>query len=478
MLADENLNQLPTKPQQTPAEIKASPQQPQTQQEQISAQQSEIVQQPQQQPQEITPQQPQQTQPAETAIQPEQVKPQQQKKELFVRQEIKTMRKDMARLLEEVSVKERGKMAGLKTAEEVRKEKERLARLKTEEKEKMFAVKELRGKAAVTPTVPAGPSAPIAPSMTSAQETQKMPYQPPGALPRKPSFFDKFLSRIVLLIVLIVFLGIIITFGYWFFFIRAKKASPPPPPPPPPQQQIPTPQIPPIQTTSPEQTAITTGEPSTNPQPPAPPQIPQSLLPIDIDKDYSIEFATEDELPMLFSEGIKEYGGENILTRVFIRNSRTNSIISLPDFFRIFSISAPEKIINKFSPEFTLFIYSSQIANRFGFIAKINGASIEEFRGAMLSWEGTMEKDTERLFVLLGKREPSTQKTFRQALYKGVAFRYISFPTINFGMVWSTVSLKEPTIDNPNNVNNYLIFSSSGESMMRVLDRIINKLVK
>jgi hypothetical protein len=185
-----------------------------------------------------------------------------------------------------------------------------------------------------------------------------------------------------------------------------------------------------------------------------------------MDQTATIEFASEQEFPALFSEAIQRYRGEDVFTNLIAHNISANTVLTLSDFFRIFNIKTPEGFLEKLSPNVTLFVYSSLIANRFGFATQITDQA--NFERIMRSWEPTMEKDTETLFSLLGKKEPSPTQKFKQAVYKNTVFRYLSFPSINFGIAWSILSREDPQTQT---VKYYLVLTSSGESMLRIIDR-------
>lgn len=431
----------------------------------------------QEQPQQIPPQEPKpQNQepvspPQQETIQEQTTEQQlqpfrQEKKELFRREEVRTMRKDLNRLLEEEAQKERERMSQLKTAEEVKKEQERIARLKKEEEEQMFAVKEelLRTKTASVAQEEKEKTELAAREQLLAQEAQKAKvvpkpaYRLPFPLPKKPAFVDKFLSRAVVIGLMIAFWAIIITFWYWYLVVRP-KGEPVRPLPALPEETQPPGETPPPQEAPPQE------------PPPQPiPEIPQSIIPVN--QDALVEFSSEEELPSLFSQAVQQYRGEDVFTRLVMRNTSNNTMLSLPDFFRIFQVQTQPRFLEKLSPAPTFFVYSSIIANRFGLAAQI--INTEGFEAQVRSWEQTMEQDAENLFALLGKREPSGAK-FRQAVYKDVVFRYVSFPSINFGIVWSILSLSDPAAGD---TKQYFVFTSSGESMMRIVDRVSDRLVR
>jgi len=388
-----------------------------------------------------------------------------EKKELFRREDVRTMRKDLNRLLEEEAEKERERISKLKTAEEIKKEQERMARLRKEEEERIFTVKEemLRTRSAVqteeqkAKVEEALREEALAKEARKERELPKPAYRLPFPLPPKPSFIDKLFSRWVALGLMVAFWGIVITFWYWYLVVRPKTEQPLPPQP----KETQTPQV-----TPPEELPTPSSTPEETPQPPVIPPVPESFIPMN--QDVTVEFSSEEELPQLFSQAVQQYRGEDVFTRIIIRNLPTNSLLSLPDFSRIFKIKTPEGFLEKLSPEATFFVYSSLIANRFGFATQI--VDPENFEEMVRSWEPNMEQDTEYLFSLLGKKEPSSTPKFRQAVYKNIAFRYISFPSINFGIVWSIISRVDPQTKT---TKYYFVLTSSGESMFRVIDRFL-----
>lgn len=407
-----------------------------------------------------TPQQPPPQQQPFTppAAQPE---PLPEKREFLRREEVKTMQKDLMRLQEEEALKERERLSKIKTEEELKKERERIARLKKEEEEKIFARSELleqertklqteriEKQAAMEKPAPTPPP--------EKKEWPKPTYQLPFALPKRPSVFEKFSARLLVVMLLLAFWGVFITFWYWFLVVRKKEIPPEPTPPP---IEVPTPT--PTETPKPpeETPSIEVPTPSTFP--------PVSAALFPTETQAIIEFSFEDELSSLFREQVRRFGEENTFNRIVFYNKIQNNYLTLPEFLAIFKVNAPPSVLEHLSGDFTAFVYSSKIANRFGFITQVQAP--DELNQIMLAWEPTMEQDTENLFALLDKRESAVDKKFRKATYKGATFRYISFPAINFGLVWAILSAKNQATGE---IEYYLAFTSSGESMMRVIDRL------
>lgn len=402
-----------------------------------------------------------------TSNQPQPQPHPQEKKEFFQRGEVRTMRKDIARLQEEEALKERERIAALKTEEEIKKERERIERLKREEEERRIAILEQKEKARISLKEAETPKPPPEKELKDKEKElkeelkevwPKPEYRFPFPLPKKPSHFDNFFARAVIIAILIALWGTIATFWYWYFAVRPRETTVLPPaseetlPPtekvPPPTEEVPPPteKLPP-------------------PEELPPPQVPPS--PVAMDNEQFMQISNLQELPVTFNQAIQQFFGENKFTRIVVHNIQDNTLLSLPQFFQAFQIASPPDFLEKLSPDFTLFVYSSIITNRVGFIAKIE--NIDGFENLVRTWEQTMETDTAYLFSILGRREPAKDKTFRSATYKGRVFRYVSFPTINFGIVWGIFEITTQTGEK----QNYFVFTSSGESMMRTIDKII-----
>lgn len=292
---------------------------------------------------------------------------------------------------------------------EAQKERERIASLKIkgkEEKEKIITEKKI-------------------------SEAQK---EPLATLipkpPKRPSSFKKTLVRTAFIALLLFFLG----FFYWLFAVKkaevpSEKAGP-----------------------SFEEETIPLSEKEIPTEPEL--TIPQSL--IEVSSIETLEIKKQEEILYLLPQ-LLEKTFEDGFFRVLIKNTEKNEILNLEEFFSAFELKAPESFLNKLNNDFTLFIYSDKNVKRLGFLTEIK--ENEGLTELLNSWEATMEDDTEGLFSTLGKEGPALVPYFKQAVYKGVSFRYISFPPVNFGICWSIF-------------DNYFLWTSSGESIIKTIDKL------
>lgn len=253
----------------------------------------------------------------------------------------------------------------------------------------------------------------------------------PKILPKRPSSFQKILVRVGMLLTVFLIIG---GFFYWFLVIRKVEG-------------------PKEETTPPGEETIIPAATTTV-------EVPEIIIPpslIAVDATETIEILSLAEATASLGDVLTKNLGENAFTRVLIKNTEQNKILGLKDFFEVFEITVPQDFLDKLNDDFTLFLYSSKNINRLGFAAEIK--EIEGFAALTKNWETTMEKDTEKLFAVLGKTGPAAYPYFKTANYKGRAFRYVSFPPTNFGICWSTI-------------NNYFFLTSSGESMIKLIEKI------
>jgi len=126
-----------------------------------------------------------------------------EKKEFLLREEIRTMKKDIARLQEAEAQKERERIAALKTEEEAKEEREKTERVRREAEERRKVEEKVRGKKE---------------EAKKSEKTKPPPEKP--ALPKKPPFFGKVFIRVAIIIILLLTFALIFTFWYWYLKVR------------------------------------------------------------------------------------------------------------------------------------------------------------------------------------------------------------------------------------------------------------------
>lgn len=185
---------------------------------------------------------------------------------------------------------------------------------------------------------------------------------------------------------------------------------------------------------------------------------PNSL--ITVRETVLIEASSTEDAALLLPQFLEKKLESNTFARILVKNIGENKIFELKDFFATFSVVPPTGFLEKLNSGFTLFVYSDNDSGRFGFVAKIRENEVENLSNIVRSWEPTMEGDFGNLFASLGKNGTSDNPYFSQTTYKGIPFRYLSFSSYShFGICWSTF-------------NNYFLWTSSGESMMRAIDAL------
>ena len=249
--------------------------------------------------------------------------------------------------------------------------------------------------------------------------------KPPPERP-KPS-----LKILIRGIILAFFLILLSGFLYWFFWVRKPIKEPFIPP----VEEV----VPPVEEVTKEPEII----------------IPPALIPVETSK--TLEISALEEIPQLLSTFLEKTFPENQFTRILIKDTKKNKILGLKDFFAAFEVKTPDNFSEKLNNDFTLFIFSSQGVNRLGFITKIEEK--ENLVDLTLSWEPTMEKDTEKLFEVLGKGGPALSSSFKTSSYQEISFRFLTISREDFGICYALF-------------NNYFIFTSSFESIKKTIDLI------
>jgi len=249
----------------------------------------------------------------------------------------------------------------------------------------------------------------------------------PREVPRKPSLIQKILVRLVVAILIIAILGTAL-FIFWYFQ-KQRKTSPPSTPTPTPTPETIIPPTPPILEVNPKKTIL------------------------EISSPYEIytaldKFTTEQKIP------------EGKFVQFSIQNKQTQEEISLSEFLSAFKIEFPINFFAKFEDAFSFFVYSQHTGYRFGFAITLKDK--EGVEDMMKAWESKAESNFEYFFVLMNKENPALNPNFRDAVYRGRHFRYITFSREDLGLCY-WVS------------DEFLIFTSSYESMKKIIDLLISE---
>jgi len=368
-----------------------------------------------------------------------------EKLEFLKREEIKTMQKDLKILKEGESLAEKERIKTLKIGEEKRAVEGLKIPPKPEFTKPIGIIPNPAGIIGVMPG-----STRITPSSTEKSPEPKektIKDEKEIKLPKPPSKIEKVLVRIV--VIFIIFL--ILISAFWYFGIKKAGIEVP-------KINISNIKFPWTQSVNPTPLPTQSPEISTTPQAsPAKIIIPESLIPVQ--EIRTIEINNVSEIPVYISQLLKETSGQKTLIRVVIKNLTQSQIIGLSGFLGSFGINPPADFYQKIDDNFTLFIYTQEEGNRIGFVAKINDN--QNFKTTITAWEQKMKTDFIPLFSLMAQTETTTPY-FKTATYKTVPFRYQTFSVPHFGICYSIY-------------NNYFIFTSSGKSMMKIIDQLTQK---
>ena len=339
------------------------------------------------------------------------------------REEIRTMAKDLARLQEEEAIKEKDKISKLKFEE----------KLKNETSQREEIIKTM-----------------IPGEETEVLESKEdMANEEISSRIKKSSPQKKILVRILIVLSFFIFLSLI-GFSYWYFAIRKKQNSQPSPEP----SESPTPSA----------SISPSISPSLSPQPtesinPAIPPIPV----ISVKEIKIINLSQESDFQKELSQAIKEIivVGDN--PEFFeILPKKNDQFLGIKDLFEGLELKLPENFLSSVSDkieDFDFFVYTKKNLNQgFGFIVKEK----EPLSILLSSWEPTMPLDLSNLFTTMDKQATMTNTVFKQAKYADATFRYLSFKESGLGVCWSVYK-------------NYLIITSSGEIMNKTIDLVQTK---
>jgi len=306
---------------------------------------------------------------------------------------------------------------------ESQKERERIASLKPDETK---ARQEKKKEEVIIPPPPAAsqPKREEVPVQAPAPEVPQTLIPKP---PKRPAPIQKIMVRAAIVA------GLVLVIGFFYWLLAVKKGGGA-------EEEV----TPPAGTE--EETGGTAGEEELI--------IPPSL--ITVNATETIEVASSPEISQAFSQSLEKTFDAEGPVRVVLENTTENKVLGLKDFFEAFEIASPEGLLEKFNDDFTLLIFPGQ-KNNLGFVTKVT--ETENLLNSLVSWETTMEKDTEKLFAILGKEGQALSSGFKTSVYQGVGFRYLTISREDFGICYAWF-------------DDYFVLTSSFDSMKKTIDAV------
>ena len=146
--------------------------------------------------------------------------------------------------------------------------------------------------------------------------------------------------------------------------------------------------------------------------------------------------------------------------QVLFQDILSQQILNIQEIFEFLGIETPEEFWLKIKAPPTLFIHSGETGNRFGFIAEIQEHGLENL---MTQWENTITNDLTILITILADKETNFPGYFKTAKSKKADFRYIDSTEPNFGICYGFL-------------DNYFLFTTSGESMIELIKTLVQEL--
>jgi len=244
-------------------------------------------------------------------------------------------------------------------------------------------------------------------------------------LPKKPSPIQKILIRALIFAILLSVIG----FLYWFFMVKKVES----------QKII----LPPEEKKEEERD-----------------KYPEIIIPaslISVNATETLEIMNSSEIPALLSQLLEKTFETEEHIRILFKNINENKVVGLKEFFEAFEVKTPEGLLEKLNNDFTLFIFSSGNKNHLGFVTKIENK--ENLLNSLFSWEATMEKDTEKLFEVLGKEGPALSSSFKTNFHQEISFRFLTISQEDFGICYAWF-------------DDYFVFTSSFENIKKTIDLI------
>jgi beta-N-acetylhexosaminidase len=185
-------------------------------------------------------------------------------------------------------------------------------------------------------------------------------------------------------------------------------------------------------------------------------RIPPSF--ISIEKTFSPEISKNEEILEVFNQMMKEELSEGKFGQIAIKNTTENRLVSLEEISQIYQIDVPEGFFQKLEENFTLALFSQKEGKRIVFLAKVKEET--GLKELLKNWEEKISK--EGIFIS-GKKITTLSPYFRTSFYQNVDFRYLTISKEDLGICYAFF-------------DDYFVFTSSFESMKKVIEELKSKI--
>lgn len=188
-------------------------------------------------------------------------------------------------------------------------------------------------------------------------------------------------------------------------------------------------------------------------------EAPISLIRVETTETIKIKQGKE---AILFDELKKKaasFQEKNTFQRILLKKigKEKDYFLSAKEIFEVLGINLLVNIAENLKEDNTLFLYSQEQGKRLGIIIKVSNA--DNLKNYLNAWEGAMVNDL-KPFFFGEKLNPPAIIEFKDNVYKETNIRYLNFTDSNLAIDYAVV-------------RDYLVITTSKESMFGAIDRIL-----
>lgn len=189
------------------------------------------------------------------------------------------------------------------------------------------------------------------------------------------------------------------------------------------------------------------------------PEIPFSLIRVEISEVLAIREGQGTELFEKLKQKANAFQEESTFRRILVKKvtPEKDYFLSFKKVLEVLGTTIPAGIFETLKEENTLFLYAQEQGSRLGFMVEVS--DIDKLVEYLGPWEETMISDLKPVFLDEEIGEPFAEG-FQDNVYQNVNIRYLNFPESSLTIDYALVG-------------DYLIITTSKESMHRAIDRIL-----
>jgi len=171
-----------------------------------------------------------------------------------------------------------------------------------------------------------------------------------------------------------------------------------------------------------------------------------------------MEFSTDSQIPLFFSQLLREPESEGTIERILFRSSQTKKLLGLPVLMEALGVHLEPEFNEEVRPQATVFLFFGEERIGFGFVGQV--AEEEDLIATMKYWESYLVEDFQPLINMLAPEATEFTDRVKIGLVDNQRYKYIESSQAGVEVCYFIFG-------------GYFVFTTSREAMVAVIEKLV-----